>query len=204
MIKQSMRCELMTWQHFLKLARQLAYQVRDSGYQPDLIIAIARGGLMPARLLSDYLDITDLASFRIVHYRGAEQVPQAKVMQALNVDVTGKRVLLVDDVSDSGDTFELALPHIYQKGQPAELRSAVLDHKTVSRYEPDYYPRTISEWHWIIYPWAVIEDCISFIRFYDDPGLSEEQLVQRIETDFAVNLELQTVRDALAAIKQNG
>ena len=82
MIKQSMRCELLTWQHFLKLARELAYQVRDSGYQPDLIIAIARGGLMPARLLSDYLDVADLASFRIVHYRGAEQNRRAWILRS--------------------------------------------------------------------------------------------------------------------------
>jgi len=104
-----MRCELVTWDDFLGLVRRLALQVRDSGFRPDLIIAIARGGYMPARLISDYLDIPDLASLRVIHYRGAEQEVEARIQDSLSVMPDGQRILLVDDVSDSGETFEVAI-----------------------------------------------------------------------------------------------
>ena len=198
-----MRCELVTWDGFRKLARDLALQVRESGYSPDLVIAIARGGYMPARLISDYLDIPDLASLRVIHYRGTEQEPQARVQYSLSAKPDGRRVLLVDDVSDSGETFEVAIRHILSKGEPAELRTAALDHKIVSRIQPDYYARAIKEWHWIIYPWAVIEDTSSFINFFSNPSLSVEELAERIEADFGVRIDLQTVHDALVAANDN-
>jgi len=73
-------CELITWEGFYKLSRMLAFLIRQSGFRPDLIVAIGRGGYMPARILSDYLGLMDLASMRILHYRGAHKEPQAKIL----------------------------------------------------------------------------------------------------------------------------
>jgi hypoxanthine phosphoribosyltransferase len=75
--------------------------------------------------------------------------------------------LLVDDVSDSGDTFDLAIRHLHQHGEPEELRTAVLHHKIESHFVPDYYAKEVRSWRWIIYPWAIIEDLGSFLRGMD-------------------------------------
>ncbi len=69
---ETMRCELVSWEQFRALARQLALRVQSSGFRPDMIVAIGRGGYMPARLLSDYLDIYSLSGFKIEHYLRAK------------------------------------------------------------------------------------------------------------------------------------
>ena len=91
-------------------------------------MAIGRGGYLPARIVSDYLDVYDLASIRIEHYRGVRRERAARVRYPLTADVAGKRVLLIDDVSDSGDTFAVAIRHLQAHGEPAALRTAVLHH----------------------------------------------------------------------------
>jgi len=88
----------------------------------------------------------------------------AKVRYPLTARIACKRVLLVDDVSDSGDTFQTTIRHLRERGEPAELKTAVLHHKRVSSFVPDYYVEEVVEWRWIIYPWAVIEDFTSFLR----------------------------------------
>ena len=116
-------CELISWNHFYNLCRKLAFKVRKAGYHPDLMIAIARGGLLPARILADFFGLMNMTSLRIEHYRGAHKVPLATVRDSLSLDVRGKYILLVDDVSDSGDTFHLALEHIERQLAPEEIKT---------------------------------------------------------------------------------
>lgn len=90
-------------------------------------------------MLSDYLDIYNLSGFKIEHYRRAQKQAQARVRYALSANVEGLKLLLVDDVSDGGDTFEVAVSHLHERGPPAEIRTAVLHHKAVSSFVPDFY-----------------------------------------------------------------
>jgi len=155
-------CELITWQRVYSLSRILARRIRMAEYHPDIIVAIGRGGYVPARILADLLGLMALTGIRIEHYHGAHKGAIARIKEPLSVDISGRRVLLVDDVSDSGDTFEVAIRHLLDYGRPAEIRSATLHHKKVSRIEPDFYAARIVKWRWLIYPWAVIEDLTSF------------------------------------------
>ena len=75
------------------------------------------------------------------------------------------QVLLVDDVTDTGDTLRLAIEHM-QSHNPAQLKVAVLQHKQVSPLEPDFYAQKIVAWRWVIYPWAL--ELISQGRFGTD------------------------------------
>ena len=162
-----MRCELLSWEQCYQLARSLVRMLRDDGFQPDIIVAIARGGYFAARVLSDHLDVYDLASIKVENYHGTHKSPAAHVRYPLTAEVAGKRVLLVDDVSDSGDSFEVALQHLLQCGEPSQLRTAVLHHKSTSTFVPDYFAQKIIVWRWIVYPWAVIEDLSGFLLAMD-------------------------------------
>lgn len=126
-------CELISWNGACDLCRQLVGKIRKAGYHPDIIVAIGRGGYMPARILSDYLDLMNLTSFKIEHYRGLHKEPAAQIRYPLSADLTGQQVHLVDDVSDSGDTFKLAMKHLWERGA-AEVRTAALHHKVVSSF----------------------------------------------------------------------
>jgi hypoxanthine phosphoribosyltransferase len=193
-----MRCELMSWEQFHALARHLALAIRQAAFRPELIVAIGRGGYLPARVVSDYLDVYDLAAIRIVHYRGMQRNRTARISDPLTADPGGKRVLLVDDVSDSGDTFAAAIGHLRERGEPAQLRTAVLHHKTVSRYTPDFYSVLVSEWRWIIYPWAVMEDLRSFLRGMDPPPASVEDFARRLREQHGIEPGRQMLDDVFA------
>jgi len=119
----SIRCELISWERFHALARHLALAIRQARFRPDLVVAIGRGGYMPAQIVSDYLDIYDLTDIRIEHYPGVHRERIARVCYPLVTEITGKRVLLIDDVSDSGSTFETAIQHLQERGEPVQLRT---------------------------------------------------------------------------------
>jgi len=152
------RCEYISWNRFYRLTGELYRGIAASGFQPDIIVGIARGGYMPARVLADFFDLMNLAAIKVEHYHGPRKSSQAVVRHPLTADITGRHVLVVDDVSDSGDSFNVALAHLRASGNPTELRTAVLHHKLTSRYVPDFFAARIVKWRWIIYPWAVTED----------------------------------------------
>lgn len=140
----------------------------------------------------------DLASIRIEHYRGAQRERTARVRYPLTADITGRRVLLVDDVSDSGDTFDAAIRHLHTRGEPAVLRTAVLHHKTVSRHTPDFYAACVAEWRWIIYPWAVMEDLRGFLRDMDPPPATAVEFARRLRERHGIEPDSTVVQDVFA------
>ena len=154
---------LITWEEVYSLCRKLVQQLHRANFRIDIIVAIARGGYVPGRLLSDMLGIHDLTSFKIEHYQGVYKQHEAFVKYPLNADINGRNVLLLDDVCDSGDTFAVGIEHIRQCGTVNEMRTAALHLKTVSKYIPDFYVEEVSEWRWLIYPWAVTEDLSSML-----------------------------------------
>ena len=102
--KKSLECELVSWHSTVKLSYKLAAMIKHDGFSPDIVIAIARGGYVPARIICDRLDIYDLASIRITHYTGgSSKQEQARLSIPLSIDISGMSVLLVDDVDDTGD-----------------------------------------------------------------------------------------------------
>lgn len=191
-------CEVVTWNRFYALARRLAQRVLDSGWRPDTIVAIGRGGYMPARILSDFMGIMDLTSFKIEHYTATRKSRRAVVRYPLTADLSERRVLLVDDVSDSGDTFATALEHVRGCGNPAEVRTAVLHHKTVSRYTPDYYVRRVVKWRWIIYPWAIAEDLGNLIQAMRPRPAEETEVARRLRAEHGIRLPRGVLVDVLA------
>lgn len=163
-MSNSLQCELVSWTEVKRLCWRLARLVKDSDYRPDIVIAIARGGYVPARLVCDALDIMALTSIKIEHYlTGSDKQAEAVMRYPLCVPVEGQRVLIVDDVNDSGDTLQLALQHV-QKFHPGEVRTAVMHDKRVTHYRVDYFAKRIIKWRWLIYPWAMNEDITAFLK----------------------------------------
>jgi uncharacterized protein len=192
---------LITWEEVYSLCRQLVLQLRKANFQIDIIIAIARGGYVPGRLLSDMLGIHDLTSFKIEHYLGADKQHEAFVKYPLNADINGRNVLLLDDVCDSGDTFEVAVEHIRYCGTVNEMRTADLHLKTVSKFIPDFYAETISEWRWLIYPWAVNEDLSGMIAKMRLANHDVMLLQEKIKQRHGINVTFRQIEDALILLQ---
>ena len=189
-----LKIELVSNATVTRLARKLAHQVQDSGFRPDIVICIARGGYVPARLLCDFMNIFNLASIRIQHYTGSDKSEAAVLVEKLSANVRGMKILLVDDVDDTGDTLQLALDHLGSM-QPQEIKVAVLHHKVISSLVPDFYAQKIIRWRWITYPWAVIEDVLGFVKKLTPQPESPEQAVFLIENKYGIRVSRQTMED---------
>jgi hypothetical protein len=200
--KATTPCELIGWEKFNELARSLAGQLKGDGEAVDIIVAIGRGGYMPARILSDLLGIMNLATFKIEHYHGTHKSEEAFIRYPLVAEVENQRVLLVDDVSDSGDTFHVAVEHIHSRGDPGQIKTAVLHHKTVSTFVPDYYAAVVKQWRWIIYPWAVTEDLAVLISGLQAATSDPETIRHMLMENHGIEPSDVQIRDALVLLSQ--
>ncbi len=146
--------EEMTWAIFGEASRALAESVAASGFLPDIVLGISRGGLIPAGGLAYALDCKNLFTISVEFYTGINERLDVPVMLPpfLNAaDLDDARVLIVDDVADTGMTLELV--HEFCAGHVAEARTAVLYRKPLSIIDPDYaWAKTD---RWITFPWSV-------------------------------------------------
>jgi hypoxanthine phosphoribosyltransferase len=188
------KIELVSNATVTRLVRKLAHQIQDNGFSPDIVVCIARGGYVPARLLCDFLNIFNLASMRIRHYTGSDKSEAAELVEKLSMDVGGKKILLVDDVDDTGDTLQIALDYL-RSMQPREIKVAVLHHKLISSLVPDFYAQKIIRWRWITYPWAVIEDALGFVNKLSPQPTSPQQAISEIENKYGIRLSRKTMED---------
>lgn len=194
-MSETVPVELVPWERVHELARTLAHQVREDGYDPDVIVAIGRGGYAPGRLMADFLHKKELVSFRLAHYEaGPERGEEIRLEEALSAEVDGRRVLVVDDVNDSGETIEAARSHLEQKGA-AEVKSAVLLEKSTTTLGADYVAGRVEDWHWITFPWAVIEDLTTFIRAMEPRPETVAEAARRLAADHGIQVSDQTIED---------
>lgn len=199
-MSREISCELVSWAGVQRLSRGLAGKIRADGFRPEVVVAIARGGYVPARLLCDHLDLADLTSIRIVHYAaGAQMQRKAELVEGLCRGLEGKPVLLVDDISDTGDTLALARDHLLCHGA-GPLRIAVLHHKQVSTVVPDYYGHRIIKWRWITYPWALIEDVTGFIQRMPERPLDAAQAANRLLQAYGIEVPASVLEEVMAQL----
>ncbi len=160
----NIRCLQYSWEEINELCKNLAKKIKNSGFNPDVVVAVARGGWVPARLICDHLDIKELYSVKTEHWGvAASTTCEARITQPLNVDLRGKKVLVVDDVADTGDTVRIVVEHV-MSFSPKELKVAVIDYKKTSSLIPDFYASFMEDWRWIVYPWSIKEDLKDLLK----------------------------------------
>jgi len=147
--------EVLGWLEFGDAARFLATDVLASGFAPDVVIAIARGGLLLAGAIAYALGVKNCGSLNVEFYTGVDtRLPKPVVLPPLldQASLKGQRVLLADDVSDSGRTLALVVDLL--RSAEADVRSVVLYTKPGTVHEPDYTWRSTSRW--IAFPWSTL------------------------------------------------
>jgi hypoxanthine phosphoribosyltransferase len=133
----------------------LAQQIRKDQYKPDIIVGVSRGGWPPARVMSDLLQNPNLANMKVEFYKDiGVRNKKPRITQPVTMEVVGKRVLVVDDVSDTGHSLRVVANHLRRK-TVKELRVCTIYMKPQSVFRPDYYARTTRKW--IIFPWERLE-----------------------------------------------
>ena len=147
--------EAPTWDQVYDMMIDLCEKVWRSGFNPDLIIGVSRGGWPPARIMSDFLDNKNLANLKVEFYVDIEKTGKRPVIiQPVSASVKGKQVLIVDDVSDTGHSLKTALAHVRKSGAKA-VKTLTVYYKPKSILKPDFYARRTSKW--VIFPWERFE-----------------------------------------------
>jgi len=133
----------------------IALRIRASGFKPDYIVGVSRGGWAPGRILSDLLENNHTLNIKIEFYVGIGKTARKPVVtQPLTEDIAKKKVLVVDDVSDTGESLKVALDHVVEKGA-ADVKTATVYYKPHSVFKPDFFADSTSDW--IIFPWERLE-----------------------------------------------
>jgi len=147
--------ETLTYETFGIAIRELALDIKRSGYQPDVILSIARGGLIIGGALGYALGVKNSFAMSVEFYTDIdERLPMPVVLPPIpnKFDLTGLKVLIADDVADTGETLRIVKE--FCGSHVAEVRSAVLYEKPGSALKPEYSWRSTS--HWIEFPWSVL------------------------------------------------
>jgi len=147
--------EVLTYEQFGIATRELAQQVADSGFRPDMVLAIARGGLALGMGLGYALSVKNISVVNVEFYTGVDERLDVPIMLPPTpavVDLSGLTVLVADDVADTGRTLELV--DEFCEGHVAEVRTVVIYEKPQSVIKADYVWRRTERW--IDFPWSVL------------------------------------------------
>jgi len=142
---------IVSWDEIISLTKKLAEKIKESEFKPDILVGMIRGGLVPVRILSTELKCNDVYCLRAKYaHKGKSKTREVRIILGLNVDLTGKKILLVDEIADSGETLKLIKDYL-AFFNPKEIKTAVIHFKHSSIIVPDYFVETVDKW--VQYPW---------------------------------------------------
>ncbi|MFB6138177.1 MAG: phosphoribosyltransferase [Halobacteriaceae archaeon] len=157
-------CTVTNWEYIYDLTREVADDVRDAEFEPDVVVALARGGWFAGRCLCDFLGLDDLASLKMEHYVGTAEKGGDPVVRYPMPEgsVEGKDVLVIDDIADTGGSIRRAEEYVTER-DAARVETATLQLLGTSEFEPDFVGERLAEWTWVVYPWNFVEDMVELV-----------------------------------------
>jgi len=158
------KCTITNWEYIYSLCRDVSNDVKRDDFEPDVVVALARGGWFAGRCICDFVGLDDLTSLKMEHYVGtAQKADEPQVRYPMpEGSVEGKDVLIIDDIADTGGSIRRAEEYVEER-DPGEVRTATLQLLDTSDFEPDYVGENLEEWAWMVYPWNFIEDMIDVV-----------------------------------------
>ncbi|SDY30434.1 hypothetical protein SAMN05216564_104238 [Halopenitus persicus] len=157
-------CTITNWEYIYGLCRTVSNQVKRASFEPDVVVALARGGWFAGRCTCDFLGLDDLTSLKMEHYVGTgEKADEPQVRYPMpEGSVADKDVLIIDDIADTGGSIRRAEEYVTDR-DAGTVRTATLQLLGTSEFDPDFVGERLAEWTWVVYPWNFIEDMIDLI-----------------------------------------
>ena len=208
MDSECFECQIMDWNYFYRLAKEVANKINSSGFKPDIIVGLARGGWVLARVLCDFVGVKDLVSVKVEHW-GVTATPdgKAKLKYPLKVDLTGKKVLVVDDITDTGESMRVTVEYL-KTLNPSEIRTASLQHLTCSKFKADYVGEVLP-WRWVIFPWNFTEDMCTLIpkackrlEIDVDGDVDFTEIKNEMKEMYTINMNEDTIANIVKEIRR--
>jgi hypoxanthine phosphoribosyltransferase len=177
-LDSELELEIPTWEQIYEMLLNLASRIRKDCFEPDVILGVSRGGWPPARVLSDLLENPELANVKTEFYMGvAETKGEPTITQPVSIPVQDKKVLVVDEIADTGKSLQLIQSHLKKQGA-SEIKIATIYYKPWSVVTPDYYEKESSAW--IVFPWERKETVRKLIEQYKHQRGTVEEAKQKL------------------------
>lgn len=166
-----------SWKDYHILSQKIAAAILTHEKPFDVIVAIGRGGLTFGHLLSDFLRIP-ISSITIQSYTDIQKQGEVHITDGLSVHIADKRVLLVDDIADTGTTLKRAIEYL-KEFHPSHITTATLFYKPHSTLRPDYFAKSTKQW--ILQPFEVTEWVYTFTKKMTEEGKSKAEIQAFLE-----------------------
>ncbi len=199
------RAKLVSWDDIEKWCTSLREKIKKE-YHPDAIIGLSRGGLVPARILSDSLLIKDLYAVKTEHWGITATMDGRTVLKDTGkLDIGGKNVLVVDDITDTGESMKVATDFL-QKMNPKEIRTATMLHITHSKTVPDFYAEEVKsdEWTWFTFPWNIYEDLFNLSSKVLEKKMTTEEIADQFRERFGLSIDGEVLERRLSHLRDIG
>jgi uncharacterized protein len=185
--------EVPTWSQIFDLLFCQTQKIQNQSYRPDVIVSISRGGLISARILTDLLETPELEILQIEFYTGINQTRlKPTIKQPLNHNFAGKKTLIVDDITDSGESLKLAQTHL-QELCAKEIKTATLFKKPFSTITPDFYEKQTS--HWVVFPWDTKETLRKIIQKNQGKHALNQEVAKLVKAGLSKQLAERLLKD---------
>ncbi len=185
--------EVPTWNQIYEMLLYQAQKILAQNYRPDIVIGINRGGIIPARILADLLETSEFATIQIEFYVDINQTKaEPALKQPLNTNVLGKKVLLVDDIADSGESLKLAKTHL-QKIGASEVKTATIYQKPQSITTPDFYEKHTT--NWVVFPWDTKETLRKIIQKPQGKRILNQEVAKLVKAGLPKQLAEKLLKD---------
>jgi len=193
----------LSWEDVEDLVWDIFMSLSSAPYDPDVIIGVARGGLAPARILADYLQEKYVCTIQMGHWDNKKGLTEKSflIYPLPDIDFQDKRVLVVDDICDEGDTMVEVERYLTDK--VGDIKIAVLVRKSDSQFIPNYCPKVMEEWRWVFFPWSKHEDLVAFVEkvLQLTGGATIEEIIRILEYSMGVEFAIPEIEKVLFDMK---
>lgn len=166
-----------SWEDLHTSLFKLAQQIKKSGKKLNLIVAIARGGMTIAQILSDFLTLP-VATFTISSYKDMQQNNLSDISYHVGARLDDKDVLLVDDISDTGKTFVRGTQYLKELGANSIITASLFT-KPWTKYTPDFFAEEIDRW--VVFPFDMKETIDIVNKTMQKEGKTTDQIKAKLK-----------------------
>jgi uncharacterized protein len=182
-----------SWNQIYDLLLCLTQRVRRDDWLPGVVVGVCRGGLVPARIFCDLLETSAFATVQIKYYVGIAKTGfEPELVCGVGQSVLGKKVLLVDDIVDSGKSLRLAKQYLVSQGA-VEVKTATLYMKPESVVTPDYFGKQTA--CWVVFPWDTKETIREIIKTQNGTRAVNRQIGKLIKAGLPKHLAEKLLAD---------
>ncbi len=181
-----MKYEIPNWDEMELYTRDLAQTILQAKHKFDAIVSVERGGAYPSRMLSDFLKIPTIYHINVTYYEGIQEKREKPLItQALPCSLAGQKILICDDVSDSGNSLLIVKDYLNEQ-QCAYIMTATVYIKPWTAFVPDYYVKETDAW--IIFPWERLESLDTLTQKYYNIDKLEDVKDKLLDIGFSSKL----------------